>query len=174
MSATTTFHVHGPSVVFIGPQGVNGSLSELGTTEDGADVNVSLYDEPIMTDAAGSRVAADLQEMSKDATITFTLPVFDQTVIEQMLSRGSGGVGGGTLLANMGVPIFSNNGGFRIVFPSSLGDGAYRFFFCTMRGSPQAVKLGLRRKAWRISLYALPGPITGKPAGLWLYDRNAA
>lgn len=161
--AGQAYHVNGPALVLVGGQGLTGSLAALGLTEDGADITVRYYDAPIMTDAGGGSVPAELQDMGRDADISLRLPLYDDKVLRTILEKRA--VLEGTDRAP-GALIYQSGLGFRLVIDSPQED-PYRFLFCCIRGA-SSTKLGTRRTLWNLTVYA------GRPVnvgGFKLFDR---
>jgi hypothetical protein len=164
---TMTFHVNGPAIILVGKQGnLSGPLLPLGISEDGADMAIHCYDAPIMTDARGSGVPHDLQDMGRDAEIGLKLPLYDDAVLRTILEGRANGEGWDR---EPGSVIFAQGLGFRLVIDSN-NEQPIRFPFCTLRAS-QSVKLGTRRKLWSLGIYASRQVLNGK---LRLFDRIKA
>lgn len=163
------FHVNGPAVIWCADQGLAGALVQLGISEDGVGITLQQHDEPIMTDDAGTRIPHDLQDMGEDALIDFRLVYYDLDVLRRIRRRRML-PGAGINQPARGVPIFTALGGFRLAIQSDT-DEPWRFFFCTTRGAQRA-RVGTRRTAWDMSVYAIPGYTdpNNKKAGRQLYD----
>ena len=129
-----TFHVNGPAQVNVlipagvtnTPSGITaGSLVPFGISgPDGIDITITTYDEPVMTDAAGSKVPAEIQAMGSDAIIRGIFPIFDDLLWAFLVSRYS--------LA-IGTPLGGNSGTFKLNIPSTQ-DQPWTFNYVVVRG----------------------------------------
>lgn len=155
MAANVAYHVNGPALVWIGNQGVGGGLEQLGISEDGIGISLTQHDDPIMTDDGGSRIPDELQDMGEDATIDFRLVYYDLNVLRKIRKKRIGPALPEGQQRSRGSVIFNNDLGFRLVVQSD-GDEPWRFFWCTLRNAPQRAKVGTKRTAWDMSIYAIP------------------
>ncbi len=82
------FHVNGPAYMYAAV-GTNNAWTALGYTEAGVDVEVTSHWTPVMCDAAGVEVPADLQRMGRSAVITAPMVAWDWTTLDAIEKRGS-------------------------------------------------------------------------------------
>lgn len=164
------YHVDGPVLIKVGT-GAAAALEELGVSEDGVDISLNLYSEPVMSDAAGPRVPVDLQRMGEDASITFRLTDFDLVILNKIKALAIGnateGVGGAP-----GSLIGTGGSAYRVVLTSA--DEPWRFTTCTLR-NPQRHKMGTKYKTPAVEFYAWRYIAAGgnTSAGGVLYDHTA-
>lgn len=159
-------HVSGPALVYI-RFGPTGALRQLGISQDGVDVEVNNHDEPVMTDAAGPSLPADIQDTGQDAMIRFGLSAYDYDMLVKVRTRGNAAKEGQS--GSRGLLLGASGATMGLVIASE-SDEPWRFFTTILRG-PQHVKPSTRYSVQRLSFYAwaLVGPSNnsyGKP----LYD----
>lgn len=75
MASSTSFHVQGPALLTF-------SGSALGYSEDGVDIEETLYHRDAMNDVFGPSAPADTQTMLSIAIISVALVSYDQDVID--------------------------------------------------------------------------------------------
>lgn len=166
------YHVNGPSICKVGPGGfpTTGALSDLGITEDGADVTIRFYDRPIPVDTGGVNLPGDLQEMGKDAVINIRLPLYDEGVLAYYYRQNQLEDPGKE--PEIGKLVGLSGDSTRLVILSSM-DIPYRFFHTRIRGD-LSTKLGTKNTVWNLSIYAwaLIG-VQDSALGTPLYDNTA-
>lgn len=163
------YHVSGPAIISVGEAGITGTEQQLGISEDGVDIIVTEYDEPIHTDKSGQHVPDELQDFGMDALIRMKLVAYDLEVLRYVRSRRSFGAEGNSL--TRGRLVFTQGMGLRVVIQST-SDEPWRFFFCTPRG-PRGGKVGTRKTVQDLSFYAIQRELPQLGSGFWLYDHKA-
>lgn len=166
--AVVAIHVNGPALVYF-RLGGRGALHQLGISEDGVDIEVTPHDQPVMTDAAGPALPADIQDMGEDATIRVALSAYDLDALAAIRRRGNSPAEG--FSGNRG-QLMGASGNFFQLLISSAHDEPWRFFCCILRG-PRHVKPATRYSVQRLNFYAwaLVGA-GGSSAGAILYDHR--
>lgn len=166
------YHVNGPAIVSIGPAGTSqGTLQQLGISEDGVDIVVNAYDEPIFTDKSGQEVPDELQDFGQDAYVRMRLNLYDLNVLR--VARGLRGLGGKEGVSpTRGNLVFTSGSGMRLVIASAT-DEPWRFFFSTLRG-PRGKKVGTRKTSHDLAFYCIQRELPQIGPGFWLYDHTAA
>lgn len=142
--------VPGVCTVKTGAQGTGGSLSSLGITVEGVRVAFQHHKRPIMTDAAGTEVPAEMQKMGITARISGRLVNYDAAVWKALLQWG-GATFGQQLAA--GTLLLTNSGCFRVVLDCAT---PLRFYYCTL-GDGQAELLSTKAKEPEFEFEALLG-----------------
>jgi hypothetical protein len=175
MANVGTYHVAGPALIQVGTSPVVGSspLQALGYSEDGVDIAVHAYDEPITTDKSGPAVPEELQDFGMDAVVRCSLPMWDPKVMAFIRSRRSPAQNQEGVSPNRGGLIFAGGAGIRVVITSPNADEPWRFFFCTLRG-PRGGKYGTRATRYDLTFYCLQREAPNLGPGFWLYDHVAA
>lgn len=147
--AVQAIHVSGPAIIYVG-WGYSGALSQLGISEDGADIEITSHDQPVMTDAAGPALPADLQDMGEDANIRIALSAYDVDALKAVRKRGNAATEG--LSGNRGRLLATNGHSIRLVIDSET-DEVWRFWTTVLRG-PRHAKVGTRYTVQRLNFYA--------------------
>lgn len=163
-------NVNGPCRVDVSLNGTFSGATPLCISEDGVGVSITKHRVPVMTDAAGPEVPADLQDVGEDATLKFRMPAYDPVVWES-IQRVAGAAREGRVDGVLGRLIGSGGFAFLTVLNAPL-DRPYRFYSCTLQ-NVREVKLGTRYKAWDVEIYAwmLVGS-SDTPDRAVLYDRG--
>lgn len=168
--AQQAIHVNGPALVYFRLAG-KGSMSQLGISENGVDIEITPHDKPVMTDAAGPALPADIQDMGEDATIRMALSAYDLDALAAIRRRGNAKAEG--VSGNRGRLMFAN-GHFVQLLISSETDEPWRFFTCILRG-PRHVKPSTEYTVQRLNFYAWAAVGAGNSSfGAQLYDHNFA
>lgn len=166
----TAIHVNGPCTLSYGAGGTAGGLTEIGVTEDGIDVEIVPFVDPIMADSGGPHVPVEHQDFGKIAYIRGRLTIYDSAVLEALQAMNAAD---GLEEPVPGKLIGANSKYFRLVLSSPIAANPYRFFYCTWNG-PLAFKLGTRYTQPMVQFIAVPGILTGSMATKELYDHTAA
>ena len=177
MPTTRAYHVNGPCLVSVGAgQDLASSLLALGVSQEGIDLQIEEYEEPVRSDMAGPRMAADVQEMGMAATISCALVDYDDAVLTSLRNRCDRLAGQPGVLKGVGRLAGTSGDLFRVVLSSA--DKPWRFHFCKLRGAPQRTKLSAKVTIWQVTFSAIvfvpAGTNNYSDAPLYLYDHVAA
>lgn len=142
-------HVHGPCSLAM-RKGPAGGFEQVGLSTDGFSIDFTVHDEPIMTDAAGRRVPADLQEMGMDATIRGRLVVYDDDLLSKYCLKLTDAINEGEM-PTIGLPIGQSGNQVGVLMVSEQDD-PWRFF-CTRIRAGQT-KLSTSHTVWDLNIYA--------------------
>lgn len=165
-----SFHVAGESIPYVRFNGTG--LEQLGICgDDGVTVREQVFNRPIHTDVSGAQVPAEQQRFGSIHRISFQLPVWDETILDQVRKHTNAAAVGN--MPSMGRLIYSNNHHFQLLLQCPQ-DQPYRWFVCLL-DDMQEVNLGTVASAWRLSITAFPPIGTATTAlNVPLYDRTFA
>ena len=164
------YHVQGPALIKTGT-GAAGALESLGYSEDGVEISVREYREPVRTDVAGPAVPADLQHMGADAIIRARLSAYDLGVLVKVRKRHDATADG--QLPTLGRLVGTAGDAFKPVIAGA--DEVWRVPTAILREA-QDTKLGTRYTVWSLTFYAwafIPATAT-TPKDIVLYDHTDA
>lgn len=113
---STHLFVPGPALLAIGPS--NGTLSFLGYSVNGVQVQEEMLDVPAMADYAGPRQPADIMIAGKTLTAQLAITDYDPIVLHMALARYSSGTLGGIGPNEIGLLLFSEGATFRLCIRS--------------------------------------------------------
>ncbi len=145
----TPIHVSGPAIIYVG-FGPSGSLSQLGISEDGAEIEITEHIGEVKTDAAGPASPADLQDFGEDANIRVSLSAYDVDVMKLVRKRGNAA---GEGKQGSGGRLLGANGNYLRLVIDSETDEVWRFLSCVLRG-PQGMRSGTKYTVQRMAFYA--------------------
>ena len=160
------YMVNGTAFVYVGT-GAGNALQLLGYTDQGVEMSVDEFKEPIMTDLYGNRVPQDYQDMGMSARITVNLIACDRTVLASVIGRGDRSEVGE--ISQPGLVLGMSGYAFGVAIASP-ADYPWVFYSCLMSkgfGTRLATKANPFRcdfQAWPFSPYTAT---TGKNATLW-------
>ncbi len=167
------FHVNGPAYMYAAV-GANNAWTALGYTEAGIDVAVTTHFTPVMCDAAGTEVGADMQRMGRSAVITAPSVAYDQTTLDLIEKRGG--------LTNVGdeglVGQLQGTGSYSFGFGwKGPTDQDWRFTNCILR-NPHRARMGTKYTVDNLEVFAwvfVPATVTNQStvSALTLYDHTA-
>lgn len=163
-----TIQVNGPAVIKVGPQGTASTVSTLGITENGPQLNFDYHKEGVIADTGGTSIPVDLQMMGKSCKISFSLPISDDAVlIARILSNQAGNAEGN--LPALGTLIFGSNLGFRLVIASPTLAKPWRFYYCSV--DSVALRPGTKYSIYDCVIDAIPYIGVAETAtNTYLYD----
>jgi hypothetical protein len=175
----TAIHVNGPAVLYTGQPlatsstiyggGSLDSPGQLGISEDGVDISLQPYDEPVIADTGGPHCPVDLQDLGMTALIRARLVIYDKSLLQALRKRSGQAEG---QLSAIGSLVASNGNDARLIVTSA--DEVFRFWHTYLR-SAQETKVGAKRTIWTTTWFAWAfiGTAT-TAAGATLYDHTNA
>lgn len=147
-------HVNGPALLYVAlpiSATARGPLEQLGIAENGVELLFDQSNDPVMTDAAGPRKPADLQDMGEDCTIRVPLSAYDVDVAKKIRRRGNSTTEG--VAGSRGRLLGKNGHLFSLVIQSENTDEVWRFHSTCIQNT-QALRLGTRYTVANLSFYA--------------------
>lgn len=167
--ADQAIHVNGPALIYVKGGPFGSRLTQLGISEDGVDIEINSHDSPVMTDAAGPALPADVQDMGEDANVRCGLSVYDYDALVALRKRGNAKAEG---VAGSRGRLLGQNGHAFVLVIASETDEPWRFFTTILRG-PRHVKPSTKYSVQRLNFYswALVGP-SNSANGVKLYDHT--
>jgi hypothetical protein len=182
-------HVNGPALLYTGYAmwdgthaniaGASGNLdspAQLGISEEGVDLSITYFDDPVIADTGGPNCPVDLQDMGVIAEIRARLVIYDLAKLTTLRQRGSGTAGtfeAEGALPPIGTLIYANGFANRLIVIDQ-DETAWRFWATKLRGASE-IKLGTKRKIWNLRWIAwAPIGVANTAAGAVLYDHTNA
>jgi hypothetical protein len=168
------FHVNGPAYMYAAV-GANNAWTALGYTEAGVDVEITNAWTPVMCDAAGVELPADLQRMGRSATITAPMVAYDQTTLDLIEKRG--GMSSPAVGSEGTVGELQGTGGYSFGFGwKGPTDQDWRFTNCVLV-NPHRARMGTKYTVDTLVVRAwvfVPATVTNAAtvAALTLYDHT--
>lgn len=162
-------HVNGPALIYVvvpSYTGSPGQLLQLGIAENGVELSFDQSNEPVMTDAAGPRKPADLQDMGEDCTIRIPLSAYDVDVAKMVRRRGNGSAEG--VAGSRGRLLGANGHLMKVLIQSENLDEVWRFNWAYPQNT-QALRLGTRYTVANLNFYAFcyVGPNNSAKDRVW-------
>lgn len=158
MAARTALYrlVNGEATISVGT-GSSDALEVLGTSEDGVQIQITEFTQPIYNDVGGPDTPVDFQRMGKTGTIQFTLIDVNDSVMRKIRNRRYTQPGG--TVVNLGDGIEPPRGtmvglgaqAFKVAIAAQWEDPFY-FPTAKLARTPVSFKLGTTLTKWQFTL----------------------
>lgn len=143
------FHVNGTALVYVGTVS---SVSLLGYTDGGVDLDHNFNLEEIYTDVFGPRTPHDMQDMGRTGILSIPLIASDRTLLSSAMHRGDMGAVG--QLGTPGLPLGTYGYSMAVRIASSFDTG-WSFLNCFLRPTART-KLGVKANPFTLQFLCLP------------------